>query len=451
MQMLEARCSALEDENAVLRTELEAARCATEQQNADDSSQPAPTVAPALPRPAHEVRLSRQCEALRTVLRQKESELGEERQITSQLKTAIKVAHSEYVKTLARCRQEVGYLQKERSKHEEGVRIRQQHLEDALKEKDADSRSANSLRALNKSLQGEVQRLQQFALRERECQRSSPCKASSQGEVEAGLESPRGSADLISPRGSGADNYVKSPRSPHGPDREKPAIPALRLLHLAQANQAGQAGAARVDDTGDEYVLGALSARLHDSGGVECRGSSGDSSAEGMMAKILELDRKLKGECAARRADQLAMMDHIAGAEHEKQKMTAELAASAKRCCELEAQLAEARFRATCTSAKRFHSSLDKDQLEHGGEHRQQEEENTGQDFFSSLLGVFSLQVELAACCDDVSAVSEHSCALLFGLAEAQAACARRGFPARRTYYGGPRIPTAVFHWLSVP
>ena len=405
LQRLEERCNALEAENAMLQTDIQAGHSVKYHAKIGSSTQSSLPVAAAshLPQAQETGRLRKQCDALRTVLRQKENELGQEKQTTSQLKTAIKVAHNEYVKTLARSRQEVADLQKDHCKHEERVRMLQQHLDDALKRQDAESKSALSLRCLNKSLQDEVHRLRQLTMRERRCLpgESSALNSPFDDKVEAPPpDSPRessGSADLISPRGSGADTNGRGPCSPHGPDGERPAMPALRLLqHSAHAKMDGEVAASHLNETSDASVLGALSARSQDSaGGAEYCRSTGESSRAMLAARIMQLEKKLEKESAARRADQLAVMEHISGAERDKQRMTGELAARSKMCSQLEAKLAEAQFRASCENAARTCSAMENEQTAHesGALQEQQQGGQRGQDLFSSLLGVFSLQV----------------------------------------------------------
>ena len=114
-----------------------------------------------------------------------------------------------------------------------------------------------------------------------------------------------------------------------------------------------------------------------------------------LAARIMQLEKKLEKESAARRADQLAVMEHISGAERDKQRMTGELAARSKMCSQLEAKLAEAQFRASCENAARTCSAMENEQTAHesGALQEQQQGGQRGQDLFSSLLGVFSLQV----------------------------------------------------------
>lgn len=391
----------------VLRTEIHNVHSVHDHDSARDSRHALSqaTAASHLPQAQETGRWKKQCDSLRTVLRQKENELGQEKQTTSQLKTAIKVAHNEYVKTLAKCRQEVSDLQKDRCKHEERARVLQQHLEDALKRTDADSKSVTSLRCLNKTLNDELHRHRQMETRgicEPRCLLGEPAHTCA---PRSG--SPLGScasANLMSPRGSGADTNDKGPSSPHGPegctDRDNAATHAARLLlRDGEAEQRSDVVAAsHFAEASDACVPAAAILHPQDSArdAVYAGSNGNDAGAAAILAaQVQRLEKQLEHESAARRRDQLAVMEHISCAERDKHRMTLELAARSKMCSQLETRLAETRLLVSRTTTAHFHSAKGKELTAHGGDawQEQMQEENTGQDLLSSLLGVFTFQV----------------------------------------------------------
>jgi len=196
-----------------------------------------------------------------------------------------------------------------------------------------------------------------------------------------------------SPRG--ADHAMKSPHSPRGPDCEKPAAPALSLQHLAHASNAD---AAAYDAASNHQVL-AVAALQHlmESPRTTDSPRAAEMDEAGVRARVVELERKLKNESKARRADQLAMMDHIKSASMEKLKLGQQLVEQASKVDELQRQLLEVRFRRQRSEATTHNSTSPslKTRLQplRSSEPTPQhapEPEPGAQNFLASLLGVFS-------------------------------------------------------------
>lgn len=374
LQELEVRCSALAAENAHLRCELDDLQASHHPLNgsregSEHLSGTKPKTETKMASRTEEQEIDRskaQCEALRTVLRQREDEVGKERERTSQLRNAIKVVQAE----LARARQQLGNADRDRNKHEERSRVLQQHLDDAREQTDADSKSVSMLRAQSESLKSDLQRERNGLAWKRTLQER--CRSAT------GADST-----VISPRG--ADNAVRSPRSPRGPGCDKPSVPGLRLQHLAHANNANSSSLALSNVAAIDNALSAVSDQVKD-GRRSMDSPRCTDDAEHLATKILDLERRLKKESDARRADQLTMMDHIKSDSMDKLKLSSELEEEGRKCCYLEGQLAEMRFlvlrKDAALRSARFQGSQEQE-LEDKPHH-----ENN---FFSSLFGVFAL------------------------------------------------------------
>ncbi len=388
LKQLQERCRALESDNALLRIKLGA-----DPQSpvaADTFAQKLPTLqlitVPAFSESRESGRIRGQCEALRRVLRQREDEVGKERERTAQLRTAIKAAQKEYLKNMTCLRFELKNLQCERHAQQERIQVQQQQIDDARQQVHAEKKSLSALRALTETLKSDVQRAragwaQEPFLQVRQCARVDE------------------DSTTMSPRG--ADDKMKSPRSPRGPGCEKMSVPALRLGHLAHANNSSvTALKGDMDQAASaESPRSTSSTKLPPSPQTpprHGRSPSRDGDVARLAASLREMERKYKKECAARRADQLAMVEHIKSAGMEKLTISLELATKSNRCKGLELQLAEMRFRMQRSNAAGLHRdhakslpSLEPD--EQPGEEQDSEESQAPPNFFSSLLGAFSI------------------------------------------------------------
>jgi len=360
---LTARCGALEADNAMLREILGAGAGGPVAPEPPAQRLPAPLSSSASSEGKELGRIRGQCEALRQVLRQREDEVGKERERTSQLRTAIKAAQKEYVKNMTRVRQELKTLENERHAQKERIQVQQQQLDDARQQVHADKKSLSTLRALAEALKMDLQR-----------ERSGSAQ---EGFLEERHWTPADNdTSASSPRG--ADEKIKSPRSPRGPGREKMAIPSLRLEHLAHANNAN-VSAFKVD-------IGDVPAESPRS--VSSQRSPRDGDVGSLATRLGEMERKYKKECAARRADQLAMMEHIKSASMERLSTSQELTKQSNRCKELERQLADMRCRMQRSDA----SGLHRDGAQSSApEERHSDKSQAPTNFLSSLLGVFSV------------------------------------------------------------
>jgi hypothetical protein len=389
LKQLHERCWAMERDNTLLRIKLGA-----DPQSpvaADTSAEKLATLqlisVPAFSESREFGRIRGQCEALRQVLRQREDEVGKERERNAQLRTAIKAAQKEYAKNMTRLQFQLKNLQQERHAQKERIQVQQQQIDDARQQVHAEKKSLSALRALTEALKIDLQRAragwaQELFLQVRQC---APV------DEDPTARSPRG-----------ADDKMKSPRSPRGPGCENMSVPALRLEHLAHSNNSSvTALRGDMDQAAPaESPRSIRSTRLPPSPQTpprHGRSPSRDGDVASLAAKLGEMERKYKKECAARRADQLAMMEHIKSEGMEKLNISQELATKSHRCKGLELQLAEMRFRMQRSNAAGLHRDSAKsfpalEPEEQPGEEQDNEKSQAPPNFFSSLLGAFDIK-----------------------------------------------------------
>jgi chromosome segregation ATPase len=226
LQQLEAQACALEAENKTLRGQVANLPVGSSELMTNENH-------------ASVSRLRSQCDALRKVLRQREDEVSKERHRASELRTAIRAAQIEYARNMARSSQEVGHLQQNQSRREERIRLLQQHVEEARRQGETDSKTISILRSRVEALKIDRQLAHKRSVLTdpRDAphippKKELPSSSCSENELSRCTICVQLSTQHCSASDTD-DQLVISPLSPHGPGCEQLPTPAQVLNLLA--------------------------------------------------------------------------------------------------------------------------------------------------------------------------------------------------------------------------